>query len=99
MIQNPILAVFTQEMPRGSWRLKVFPNHEPCVIRGLDAYGRVGGLSKPNLERLEHHMGAAQAGYQLRVHADGTIELSARDRSALALAEWLNAIVAIQEKT
>jgi len=89
-----VLALFTPAGD-GTWSLRLVSEH-PAAFRlpGVDAAGRLPGLRRPELDSLNRSMLRAHAGYVVRLHPAGAIEISATDRSAEVLNEWLMGIAA-----
>jgi hypothetical protein len=90
---SDIVAVFTPEENDGSWALHVVFDHPAFRLPGLDSGERVTGLGRPNLDDLNTRMLNANAGFVVRVQPSGAIEVSASDRSAVVLHDWLQSII------
>ena len=76
-----------------AWRLYV-PGWAPPFLRlKLDANGEVFPVREPDLAELDAFMLKLDAPHAKRTTGNGDVELEARGRSAIALAEWLDGLI------
>lgn len=75
------------------WRLYVHGWAPPFLRLRLDASGEAFPVSAPDLPALDAFMFRLDAPYETRTTSNGDVELGARGRSAIALAEWLDGLV------
>jgi hypothetical protein len=75
------------------WRLYVVGWTAPYLRQKLDQHGEAFPTREPDLADLERFMWGLDAPYQRRLTLSGDVELQAKGRSAIVLAEWLDGLV------
>jgi hypothetical protein len=76
-----------------AWRLYAHGWVAPYVRRKLDASGEAFPVCEPDLADLERYMWKLDAPYRNKKTSVGGVMIEARDRSAIMIWEWLEALL------
>jgi hypothetical protein len=90
---NDIVAIFSPAESADTWTLRVTSNYPALRLSELDLGSHAARLRRPNFDDLNARMLRAHGGFVWRVRPGGEIEISASERSAMVLHQWLSSII------
>jgi hypothetical protein len=93
MKRSELRAVFAPDASHREWSLCIVFDDAAFGLPGDAPAGPLAGVRRPDLHDLTAMMFRARAACIIRTRSDGAIEISASDRSAFVLHEWLLSIL------